>query len=661
MKNNRLIFIAMLLLLFKALPVLASEVELVSDFLSDVKNYAYKNQLKVKSFVTVRDIKNIKRKILRQIDEAPSLCSELQDFTRANSELSYLFNGILRDLKEKQKFELLQKNSNKSSNAAMAVKQSKRPLKYRLSMAEQMFYNFKFTSCFVSTAKIFVEESPEILKEYESIKIEFSSIEDIETLNQKGPALAKRCETLLLNPEGGFYNIERLENIAVVAAAINVRLNSDDWESADSPVLKMRIIDRLAKLYSLAPHFKHKCMLTMTLSNAYLNIGLPHHALSASYYNKKDFYNKLADSEKSDFIWYLASNLALECPPGNDNSLKIGIECFYEYCRFIDADINIDENAKANRKAEIYLEATSVLYEKNEKYFEAITELDKIINDDKVYAWVKNNALEKKQALQAFLNLKINVMFSNEFMAGKWKVIDKPYKYVPLLTGQKFKLKVELEQPTESNIQFDSVNWYGEIQTSEPEFEFSFVEQGKKQLRVEASLLGKTITRSFAIYVKNKPKELSDVSFAKKYPIETFKALSKKLIGAQTMVEELEPFKWAAETYKNNGSHNGIQDAARHAYWNCLLTRYFGEDYAKGITDGHEVNASLELFAEVIMDLYNNEEGRQIAKKHSHNVGNDYSCCRSAVINSVENGSTLCFDDLVNLNKDALLLPTNEK
>jgi hypothetical protein len=97
--------------------------------------------------------------------------------------------------------------------------------------------------------------------------------------------LAKRCESLLLNPEGGFYNIERLENIAVVTAAINVRLNID----------------------------------------------LPHHALSVSYYNNNDFYNKLADNEKSDFIWYLASDFALECPPGNDHSLKIGIEWFFAH------------------------------------------------------------------------------------------------------------------------------------------------------------------------------------------------------------------------------------------------------------------------------------------------------------------------------------------
>jgi hypothetical protein len=660
MKNIYLIFITIFVLLFKALPVFALEAERTNNFLSDVKNYVYKNQLKVKNQTIIKDLTNIKIKILKQINQAPSLYDELQNFAIANRGLSYLFNDMLKDLKEKQKFEILQKHSNNGSNATL-IKRSKTSLKYRLTMAEQMFYYFKFTSRFVSAANRFIEESPEILKEYESIKIEFSSIEDIETLKQKGPALCKRCEKLLLNQTGGFHNIERFENVAIIAAAINVRLNSDDWESADSSDLKIRLINRLAELYRLAPHFKHKCLLTIALSNAYLNIGLPHEALSASYSNKNDFYDKLTDNEKADFIWYMANNLALECSPGNERSLKIGIECFYECCRLIDADTGIDENAKANRKAEIYLEATSVLYEKNEKYFEAITELNKIINDDKVYAWIKNNALEKKKALQTFLTLKINVLFSNEFMSGKWKIIDKPYKYIPLLAGQKLKLKVELEQPSESNIQFDSVNWYGEIQTAEQEFELSFSEPGKKRLRVEVELLGKTITRSFAVYVKNKPEGLSDVSFAKKNPIETFKALSKKLIGAQTMVEELEPFKWAAETYKNNGSHNGIQDAARHAYWNCLLTRYFGEDYAKGITDGHEVNTSSELFAEVIMDLHNNEEGRKIAQKHSHDASNNYDCCRNAVINAVRNGYTLYFDDLANSNKDVLLLPTNNK
>ena len=169
MKNNRLIFIAMLLLLFKALPVLASEVELVSDFLSDVKNYAYKNQLKAKTLVIAKDIENIKIKILKQIDKTPSLCYELQSITLANRELSYLFNDILKDLKAKQKFEILQKNSNKGLNTAIPVKQSKIPLKYKISMAEQMFYYFKFTSRYVSKANRFDEDSHEILKENESI------------------------------------------------------------------------------------------------------------------------------------------------------------------------------------------------------------------------------------------------------------------------------------------------------------------------------------------------------------------------------------------------------------------------------------------------------------------------------------------------------------
>lgn len=62
------------------------------------------------------------------------------------------------------------------------------------------------------------------------------------------------------------------------------------------------------------------------------------------------------------------------------------------------------------------------------------------------------------------------------------------------------------------------------------------------------------------------------------------------------------------------------------------------------------------------MDLHNNEQGRQLSKSHSHNsTENDYSCCQNAVIKIIDTDQTLYFDDLENIKKDALLLPTNKK
>ncbi|MGW1739040.1 WXG100 family type VII secretion target [Nocardia sp. NPDC001965] len=53
-------------------------------------------------------------------------------------------------------------------------------------------------------------------------------------------------------------------------------------------------------------------------------------------------------------------------------------------------------------------------------------------------------------------------------------------------------------------------------------------------------------------------------------------------------------------------------DAFRHAYWNALMTREFGEDWTKEYTFKHEGRPDNASVREA-MDLYNNEIGRTIA------------------------------------------------
>ncbi|MEV6098980.1 hypothetical protein [Nocardia sp. NPDC051981] len=57
--------------------------------------------------------------------------------------------------------------------------------------------------------------------------------------------------------------------------------------------------------------------------------------------------------------------------------------------------------------------------------------------------------------------------------------------------------------------------------------------------------------------------------------------------------------------------NDGQGDAFRHTYWNALLTRRFGEDFAKEYTTAHERVGGQQGPREA-MDLYNNSIGRQI-------------------------------------------------
>ena len=67
----------------------------------------------------------------------------------------------------------------------------------------------------------------------------------------------------------------------------------------------------------------------------------------------------------------------------------------------------------------------------------------------------------------------------------------------------------------------------------------------------------------------------------------------------------------ARENYPANTLHNGIGDAFRHCFWNALMTLSVGRTSAKKIADLHEDVNTTGPEAERIMDLKNNEIGRQ--------------------------------------------------
>jgi len=57
------------------------------------------------------------------------------------------------------------------------------------------------------------------------------------------------------------------------------------------------------------------------------------------------------------------------------------------------------------------------------------------------------------------------------------------------------------------------------------------------------------------------------------------------------------------------------EDAYRHVLWSYLLTKEFGEEFAKAVTDAHEEGLTGNTEAESQMDYKNNEVGREYALK----------------------------------------------
>jgi hypothetical protein len=73
-----------------------------------------------------------------------------------------------------------------------------------------------------------------------------------------------------------------------------------------------------------------------------------------------------------------------------------------------------------------------------------------------------------------------------------------------------------------------------------------------------------------------------------------------------------EAFRVADKNFPSADQNDDQNDAFRHAYWNALLTREFGEDWAKRYTTAHEAIPGNQAAREA-MDLFNNEQGRAIA------------------------------------------------
>src|SRR5262249_43811626 len=85
------------------------------------------------------------------------------------------------------------------------------------------------------------------------------------------------------------------------------------------------------------------------------------------------------------------------------------------------------------------------------------------------------------------------------------------------------------------------------------------------------------------------------------------------------------------QTWLQNDGH---RDAFRHAYWNALMTRQNGEEWARQFATAHE-GVPGDYAVREAMDLYNNEVGRRIA---SHNPGATEEQIAALIQQAVDNG-----------------------
>ena len=127
---------------------------------------------------------------------------------------------------------------------------------------------------------------------------------------------------------------------------------------------------------------------------------------------------------------------------------------------------------------------------------------------------------------------------------------------------------------------------------------------------------------------------------------------------AYTLGQEAQAWAQTNQTALGGGWTNGRADAARHSYWNVLMSVEMDAATAEGagtahertnIEDGGEHNAS-------VMDLHNNAVGRTV----SNGLTTNRVDCANTVINVLNAGSPWIMDDLANANEVGLLKPSNQ-
>jgi hypothetical protein len=242
--------------------------------------------------------------------------------------------------------------------------------------------------------------------------------------------------------------------------------------------------------------------------------------------------------------------------------------------------------------------------------------------------------------------------FQKPTMGGAWKNIDQPYKFLGVFTGQSVTFGV-VTTPPGVPLPSNAVVWSGAASGKGSQTSVTFGQAGTAQI---VGTIG-TVAKSASAEVIDRPSGIGEEAYAALHLAYSTIATLRNLIGPNPSV--LEPFVWASTNYPGLAGRNTKADAARHAYWSCLLTRYTIAGYAEGITTQHEVSVPGPS-TETVMDLHNNAIGIGLASNHAHGPNN--ACCQAAVVQAVNLGFLLYLDasyGVLDAPEGTLLQPTN--
>lgn len=102
-----------------------------------------------------------------------------------------------------------------------------------------------------------------------------------------------------------------------------------------------------------------------------------------------------------------------------------------------------------------------------------------------------------------------------------------------------------------------------------------------------------------------------------------------------------EAYSESEDRFHGAGAEDGHQDAFRHIYWNVLMSRQFGDDFAAAFATAHEGVPGNPADREA-MDLHNNELGRRIAREHPNASKEEL---QEIIMEEIKNGHAVVIND----------------
>jgi hypothetical protein len=243
--------------------------------------------------------------------------------------------------------------------------------------------------------------------------------------------------------------------------------------------------------------------------------------------------------------------------------------------------------------------------------------------------------------------VEVDLEFQNSYMSVG-KLIDplSPPRdvRVGVVQGDTVKFKVKLTPNV--SLQNSDYVWIGAQTGNGPEIDITFNNAGTHSEQLQFLGYQTRVARTTVVNVTGL-REIEWMAVHPQYWISAFELRDEALTWASNNQAAL-----------GGGLHNGRADAARHAYWNAIMTFDWNAADAEGLATAHERTGldDGDPHNKTVMDIENNADGRAIGGGGSTNRIQ----LQNAVIWVLNAGTLTILDDLGNANELGLLQPSNQ-